>query len=106
MGKDQHPRNTRPKTVSFSLVLFFYDDSGLLFYFHTTGNGHKILVSIKAAKLPQILLGWAIIRYLNLWKMIHLYSFSKKNSFDYFGKMIGDLSKGLQKYFRILPRVF
>ena len=40
----------------FSFVLSFYDDSGLLFYFHMTENGHKIFVSTNAAKLPQVFL--------------------------------------------------
>ena len=58
VGKDRHPCNARPKTVSFSLVLSFYDDSDLLFYFHMKVNGHEILVSTNNTKLPRILSRW------------------------------------------------
>ena len=113
MGKDQHPRNAHPKTIPFSHVLSFYDDSALLFYFYMKVNGHKILVSTNTAKLSRILLRWfkgnyyasrflevVSVRYLNP-------SFKEFNSslfilgkidFDYFGKRIGDLSKGSPKY--------
>ena len=103
--KHWHPHNAHPKTVSFNLVLSFYDDSGLLFYFHTTGNGYKILVLTNTAKLPQILLGWfkAII-----WTYSRkIFILFLKIDIDYFGKIIGDLSWGSRwKRSRILPGIF
>ena len=45
------PRDTCPKTISFSLVIPSWDDSGLLSYFHMTENGHKILVLTNPAKI-------------------------------------------------------
>ena len=54
VGKDRHPHNARPKMVPFSLVFSFYNNSDLLF-FHMKVNGHKILISTNAAKLPRIL---------------------------------------------------
>ena len=53
VGKDQQPRNACPKIVPFSLVLSFYNDSDLLFYFHMIGNGHEILMSTNTVKLPR-----------------------------------------------------
>ena len=44
-GEGLAPHNTRPKTVSFSIVIPFFDDSGLLSYFRMTENGHKIVVN-------------------------------------------------------------
>ena len=100
-----HPHNAHPKTVSFNLVLSFYDDSGLLFYSHTTGSGHKILVSTNTAKFPRILLGWfkAIIRTYSR-KIFILFL---KIDIDYFGKMISDLSwRSRWKRSPILPGIF
>ena len=49
--KDKHPCHARPKTVPFSLVILFPDDSDFLSYFRMTKNGHKIRVSTNTVRL-------------------------------------------------------
>ena len=106
--KDQHPHNARPKTILFSLVLLFHDDGGLLFYFHKTKNGHKILVPTNPTKncLEYSQDGLKVV-YFNLLLRFNLSLFILGiNDSDYFGKKIIDLSGGRSKYTRILPRLF
>ena len=101
--KDYHPCNAYPKTIPFSLVLPFYDDSSMLFYFHMIRNGHKILMSTNIAKLPPNTS--EMVKGQLLWPMIEKYLFiRRKINFDYFEKTIGNLSGGFiwkcLEYFR------
>ena len=99
-GKDRHPCKARPKTVPFSLVLSFYDDNDLLFYFHMKVNGHEILVSTNTTKLPRILSRWFkstcyTSRFLRK-DTKHYFNLSLENSIHlplFLGKLISTILK-------------
>ena len=85
----------------------FYDDSGLLFYFHMTENGHEILVLTNPTK---IILSTCEIFKRQFILTFHRYSYLfilGKFSLGYFGRMIADwLKRSHLKMSRILPRIF
>ena len=83
----------------FMMIMAFY------FIFIRQRMDTKILVSTNTVKLPRnFLKGLLHIIWIRGRRFIFIHF--RKNSFDYFEKMIGDLSNGLPNFFRILPRIF